>query len=314
VTGYEVSKALDLGRGSAKFFYLCAASRDYGLTIGSRDTETIELSPLGNEIFFAKDEQTAQQKRIDAFMSVDLFKKVYDYYGGSKSIPEKDFFGNVLQKEFKLDPEFHDEFASIFKANCKFLGIEDGLTAVASAKAQRQETGPEEIRVVGEAKGKFDRTAFVIMPFNEKGDHPRSKGFFDQVLKSIITPAGNRAGFSVETAQQKGSDVIHTTIINRLLQADLVIADLTDHNPNVLFELGIRLANERPVALIRAEGTGRIFDVDIIRIEDYSPNIWPTTVDADVPKIADHIKATWDNRDSMRPYMEILTGRVQAAK
>src|SRR5262249_35076791 len=151
--------------------------------------------------------------------------------------------------------------------------------------------GSEEIRVVGEAKGKFDRTAFVIMPFNEKGEKPRPRGFFDQVLKSIITPAGNRAGFSVETAQQKGSDVIHTTIINRLLEADLVIADLSDHNPNVLCELGIRLAHERPVALIRAEGTGRIFDVDIIRIEDYSPNIWPTTVEQDVPKIADHIKA-----------------------
>ena len=64
------------------------------------------LSQLGNEICFAKDEQTAQQKKIDAFMSVELFKRVYDYYGGSKAIPtEKDFFGNVLQKEFKLNPD-----------------------------------------------------------------------------------------------------------------------------------------------------------------------------------------------------------------
>jgi hypothetical protein len=297
----------------AKFFYLAAASRDYALTTGSRDTDTIELADLGSQIFFAKDEQTAQQKRIDAFMSVDLFKKVYDYYGGSKSIPEHEFFSNVLQKEFALDPEFHEEFSRIFKANCKFLGIEDGLTPVASAKAQRQDTLSEEIRVVGQAKGKFDRTAFVIMPFAEKGDHPRPKGFFDEVLRSIVVPAGNKAGFSVETAQQKGSDVIHTTIINRLLEADLVIADLTDHNPNVLFELGIRLAKERPVALIRAEGTGRIFDVDIIRIEDYNPNVWPTTVDQDISKMSDHIKATWDNRDTMRPYMEILSGRVQSA-
>lgn len=91
-----------------------------------------------------------------------------------------------------------------------------------------------------------------------------------------------------------------------------MIADLTDHNPNVLCELGIRLANEKPVALIRATGTERIFDVDILRIEDYNPNIWPSTVENDVPRIADHIKATWDNRDTMRPYMEILTGRSQS--
>jgi len=42
----------------------------------------------------------------------------------------------------------------------------------------------------------------------------------------------------------------------------LVIADITDHNPNVLFELGIRIAKDLPVALIKAEGTGPIFDVD----------------------------------------------------
>jgi nucleoside 2-deoxyribosyltransferase len=148
------------------------------------------------------------------------------------------------------------------------------------------------------------------MPFSEKGVSPRPKGFFNEVLNSVIVSAGNKVGFPVETAQQKGSDVIHTTIVNRLLDADLVIADLTDHNPNVLFELGIRLANDKPVALIRATGTGPIFDVDIIRFEDYDPNLWATTVKADSDKIADHIKASWDNRDTRRPYMEILRGKV----
>src|SRR5262245_18974148 len=37
----QVAKALDLGPLCNEFFYLCAASRDYGLTIGSRDTESI---------------------------------------------------------------------------------------------------------------------------------------------------------------------------------------------------------------------------------------------------------------------------------
>jgi hypothetical protein len=50
--------------------------------------------------------------------------------------------------------------------------------------------------------------------------------------------------------------------VNDLLEADLVIADLTDHNPNVLFELGLRMAEDKPVALIKAIGTGKVFDVD----------------------------------------------------
>src|SRR6266542_3251143 len=39
-----------------KFFYLAAAARDYGFTIGTRYTEKIELAPLGREIVFAGDE------------------------------------------------------------------------------------------------------------------------------------------------------------------------------------------------------------------------------------------------------------------
>jgi hypothetical protein len=48
---------------------------------------------------------------------------------------------------------------------------------------------------------------------------------------------------------------MQATIVNQLLDADLVIADLTENNPNVLFELGLRLSEDRPVALIRAKGT-----------------------------------------------------------
>jgi hypothetical protein len=293
-----------------KFFYLAAAARDYGLTIGTRYTEKIELAQLGREIVFAGDEVTRQQKIIDSFFSVDIFKRVYQHYG-SANLPEKGFLANTLQSEFGLDPEFHDEFAEIFKANCKYLGIEQGLSPGLKIPESTKIEHPSDIRVVGEPKGKFDRTAFVIMPFVEKGHQSRSSGFFQEVLRSLITPAGNGAGFAVETAAQAGSDVIQSTIINQLLTADLVVADLTDHNPNVLFELGIRLAKELPVAIIKAEGTGPIFDVDnMMRVLPYSPNLWATTLASDVPRMKDHIKAAWDNRTTAKNYMQILTGRT----
>src|SRR5450759_2211376 len=111
-----------------------------------------------------------------------------------------------------------------------------------------------------------------MMPFVEKTAE-RSKGFFQEVLRSLFTPAGVAAGFNVETANRQGSDVIESTIVNELLDADLVIADLTDHNPNVLFELGLRMAVEKPVALVKAAGTGKVFDVDnMLRVFEYQPN------------------------------------------
>src|SRR5439155_19844332 len=150
---------------------------------------------------------------------------------------------------------------------------------------------------------------FVIMPFTERDD-AHETGFFAEVLRQIFTPAATQAGFRVKTARRQGSDVIQSTIVNDLLQADLVLADLTEHNPNVLFELGMRMNEDKPVALVRARGTGQIFAVDnMLRVEDYSPNIWPTTVERDVPKIRDHIKATWENRESGDTFMRILRRR-----
>ena len=45
-------------------------------------------------------------------------------------------------------------------------------------------------------------------------------------------------------------------------------------HPNVLFELGVRMAQERPVVLIRALGTPALFDVDnLLRVFEYNPNL-----------------------------------------
>lgn len=41
----------------------------------------------------------------------------------------------------------------------------------------------------------------------------------------------------------------------------------------------------------------------------YCPNLWPTTVQKDLPRMSDHIKAAWDNRTTAQNYMQILTGR-----
>lgn len=307
----QVAKAVGLSKASNKFFYLAGAARDYGLTIGSRDTETIDLAALGKSIFFADSDDTKEQAKRDAFFNVDIFKKVFSHYGGG-NLPKLEFVKNTLQKEFQLPEEFHDEFIKLFKANCKFLGIEEGVKDEKQKRRVEEESADTttDVRVVGEPKGKFDRSAFVIMPFSEKGQEPRPEGFFDEVLNSLITPAANEAGFAVETANKDGSDIIQSTIVIQLLAADLVIADLTDHNPNVFIELGIRLANEKPVALVKAEGTDPVFDVDnMLRVFSYSPNLWATTVETDLPKLTNHIKASWDNAATARTYMQILTGK-----
>ncbi len=298
-------------RKSMNFFYMAAAARDLGLTIGSRDSARIEIAPLGREIVYAPDSDTEMAKKKEAFLKVDLFKKVLEHYNGA-NLPEMKYLANTLQSEFGLPPEMHEEFSRIFRENCEYLGIESGFeTGKSSIDAPKHTKSSLSIEaptsvILAEPANKSSLVAFVIMPFTEKHES-HQKGFFQEVLRSLITPAGRDAGFNVKTANIQGSDVIQSTIINELLDADLVIADLTEHNPNVLFELGVRMAENKPVALIKATGTGRIFDVDnLLRVYEYNSNLWNSTVEKDLTAMKDHIAATWEGRETSSSYLKIL--------
>jgi hypothetical protein len=305
----QAADAVGTTRKNNTFFYLAAAAKQYGLTIGGRDTDTIALEPLGREIVYASTPEIEAAKKNEAFLRVELFKKVLDYYKGS-NLPEMKYLGNTLENTFGLPRDKHEEFSQIFRENCEYLGITSGF---AVSKPQREngdstlpETkGPTTV-TLAEPTGSSGGTVFVILPFTEREPaHP--KGFFSEVLRNLITPAARDVGFTVKTANRQGSDVIQSTIINDLLGADLVIADLTEHNPNVLFELGIRIAEKKPVALIKASGTGRIFDVDnMIRVFEYQSTLWKSSIESDLPGLTDHIRATWEKKDSTTPYMDIL--------
>jgi hypothetical protein len=233
----EIRKAIEVGQGNS-WYALTAASRDYGLTSGTRESPQIALEEFGREIVYAPDPTTELTLKKQAFLKVDIFKRVLDYYKGS-NLPDMKYLGNVLTKQFGLDPEMHEEFAKIFRENSQYLGITSGVPTTPPAEGEEPSPEPSPGTVtLAEGSAGSTLTAFVILPFVEREDkHP--KGFFAEVLRSIITP--------VKTANRQGSDMIQATIINSLVEADLVIADLTEHNPNVLFELGVRMAQERPI-------------------------------------------------------------------
>ena len=302
----EIAKALKVGAKTGSFYYFTAGARDYHLTEGSSKTEKISLTALGRRVLYpASPEEEIVAKR-EAFLSVDKFRQVLEYYRGS-DLPEEQYLGNTLQTEMGLDPDVHTEFVELFLANCKFLGIGHKVETSALLPARPAAT----TAVVRESDTKLvhpsgDLLCFVIMPFVERqSEHP--PGFFEEVFSSLIAPAAQQAGFEVRTANRQGSDVIQSTIVNDLLQADLVVADLTEHNPNVLFELGMRMCEDKPVALIKATGTGRIFDVDnMLRVYEYDSCLWPSTVETDRPSIAEHIKSAWDSRETGISYMKLL--------
>lgn len=315
----QAADAVGTTRKSNNFVYICAAARDYGLTKGGRDTETVELQTLGREIVYAESPESEAAKKREAFLRVELFKNVLDFYKGA-DLPEMKYLGNTLEKTFGLPTNRHEEFSRIFRENCEYLGITSGFStfksgtgATSSSKEQATASSPTTV-TLAEPSGSNGGTAFVIIPFLER-EAAHTKGFFQEVLRNLITPAARDAGFIVKTANRQGSDVIQSTIINDLINADLVIADLTEHNPNVLFELGIRIAQKKPVALIKASGTGRIFDVDnMIRVFEYQAALWKSTIETDLSGLTDHIRGTWEKREATTSYMDILLKQSEVAE
>lgn len=303
----SVATALDLGM-SGNFFYITSASRSFGLTEGTRDAQSISLTDLGTKAVYPKSPEESKEALLEAFFNVPLFKAVVEHYGGS-NLPEARFVENTLQTEFNLDPRVHDEFLKLFGKNCRFVGIGaewDGSLAPAVDDSQTDADRVTPVRKPAAAKSGEGLVCFVAMPFVERTDD-YATGFFTEVFASLFKPAIEAAGFEARTAKRQGSDVIQATIINDLLDADLVLADLTEHNPNVLFELGLRMNSEKPIALVRATGTNPIFDVDhMLRVESYNPNMWPSTVEKDVPRLTAHIQEAWSRRDSEQTYISIL--------
>jgi len=302
----QVAKAVDMGM-SSNFFYLTSASRDYGLTEGTRDSSQISLTDLGKKAVYPGSSEEKDEALRTAFLAIDVFRGVVEHYGGSK-LPEPEFRDNTLITTFGIDESTIEEFVSVFEKNCRFVGIgtdfnlnsrEDGLRSGngdSVASPILQVTRPS-----GDAP-----VCFIAMPFTERqDDHPI--GFFREVLSSLFKPAIEAAGFEVRTAKRQGSDIIQSTIVTELLAADLVVADLTEHNPNVLFELGMRIAADKPIALVRAKGTGPIFDVDnLLRVEEYNPNLWQSTLPRDVEAITKHVSGAWEARNSGQSFLGIL--------
>lgn len=302
-TPKDIAAALKIGPATNNYFYLTAASRDYGLTVGTRDTSIIELTDLGRSVVYPKTPTEYSNALEVAFRNVELFSKVYNYYQG-KNLPDIQYLKNTLKTEFGVEERFQDEFYALYQKNLTFLK-DSGTLANDLEVTDKGSRSNSDTIILGESR-EGSLIAFVAMPFSEKTSaYP--KGYFDEVLKHLITPAAVKANFNARTANKAGSEVIQSTIVNDLDSADLVIVDLTEHNPNVLFELGMRIAFDKPVCLIRAKGTAPIFDIDhMLRVYDYNPSMWPSTLETDIPALSNHIAETWKRRDAERSYLKIL--------
>jgi hypothetical protein len=109
---------------------------------------------------------------------------------------------------------------------------------------------------------------YVIMPFDKR---------FDPVYKEAIRPAiwetlSEKCGESWDC--RRGDDIrvpgsITREIVISLHTADLIVADLSENNPNVFYELGVAHSSARPTIMITRDINDLPFDIRQYRVHHY---------------------------------------------
>jgi hypothetical protein len=140
---------------------------------------------------------------------------------------------------------------------CQLRVIEGWAVAEGLAFGQTRQQGPA--------------SAFIVMPFGE----PWSDGVYASVVRAVETLGGGLIAVRADEIERLGDVTDH--IIDAIIDATVIIADITGRNANVFWELGYARALHKPCALLMRRGEEAPFDVYVHRRIDYEET--PTAED-----------------------------------
>ena len=154
---------------------------------------------------------------------------------------------------------------------------------------------------------------FVVRGFGIKKDNQGQAVNFDLVDAELIAPALALCGFEGgTTAQMKDAGSIQADMFELILEADVVICDITVHNANVFYELGIRHAlRKKHTVLIKGQPSADMtpFDIGGFRYLSY-PVATPGSV---VAELAQAIRAGINGtRETDSPVFLLMPGLPEA--
>jgi hypoxanthine phosphoribosyltransferase len=119
---------------------------------------------------------------------------------------------------------------------------------------------------------------FVLMPFGTKEEYQGGNAEAEYVYREIIEPGVNRAFAGTETnvsmvreVDKAQSGSITDSIVRGLVEADIVVVDITGQNANVFLELGIRYALKSKITVLITQEPEKVpFDIQGYRFIEYN--------------------------------------------
>ncbi|MEX5541150.1 hypothetical protein [Pseudomonas poae] len=137
-------------------------------------------------------------------------------------------------------------------------------------------------------------TCGLIMPISTIDGCP-AEHWMD--VKNIITEAVSSIDepkFSTKlVSDQDDVGVIQKRIVQNIYDSDIVVCDVSCKNSNVMFELGMRLAFDKPTILIKDDQTDFSFDTGVIEHLIYPRDLRFSRIVSFKAALADKISATY---------------------
>lgn len=134
------------------------------------------------------------------------------------------------------------------------------------------------------------KSCFMVTPIGSDGSDIRRHA--DGILDGVINPILKKRGYDTHVSHKiSTSGSINKSIIQHLVNDDLVVANLTTLNPNVMYELAIRHSFAKPVIILAEDNTNLPFDIVDQRIIFYTNDIaGAITLEATFTKFLDAIE------------------------
>ena len=131
----------------------------------------------------------------------------------------------------------------------------EGLVVTPRGNSVFGEPSPEE---------QFQCDCFMIMPFAEK---------FQPIYEGHIKPVAEKMGLEI----RRGDDFFSTKSVmadvwSAIVSSRVIVAECTDRNPNVFYELGIAHSLDKAGVMITQKIDDIPFDIRHLRVIEYEPN------------------------------------------
>jgi hypothetical protein len=250
----------------------------------------IKPTELTRKIVRPQDPKDKLSALRQAVMNAPVIFEVYTKYR-SENLPDSEFLVNTLVDSFNVPRDQVNEFIEVFISALKEAELLEELSSgkfrvldVSSPADTSTEVGEEQIKRL--SKGltvAADDACFVMMPFaNPIG------GYYDSIYKPAIEKAKLKADRA--DADLYGTGKIIDQIWQGITSARVLLAELTNRNANVLYELGLAHALHKPVILVCSKANeGDVpFDLRHVRVIYYDKDdpFWGTKL---LEKVAENI-------------------------